>query len=165
MTDQVVSDDTIHELRHIVRQYRVCYEVWPEWLMVGQTRRQVGFEVELCGVHQCQAAGESPPCRHGYQTYDQLKRIAQWLIAGSASTARCQILPYDAAVHQSPRRRFRPEVILTIKILHRHDHRFDAPVDHDEELCLKHLREKLAAIGIAEGIWIDPDKQRSAPPS
>lgn len=163
MTEQVVSEDTIGQLRHIVRQYRVCYEVWPEWLMVGQTKRQVGYEIELCGMQESRAERNGPG--HGYQTYTQLKRIAQWLIAGNTTAARCQMLPYDQALHRSPRRRFRPDVILTIKILHRHDHRFDAPVDQCQELCLKQLREKLAALGIAEGIWVDPDKQRHAQPS
>lgn len=165
MTAQVVSDDTIGQLRHIVRQYRVCYEVWPAWLMVEQTKRQVGYEIELCGVHQCHAEGDWLPCEHPCQTYNQLKRIAHWLITGNTTTARCQIQPYDEALHRSPRRRFRPDVIVTIKILHRGDHRFDAPVDHCQELCLKQFCEKLAALGIAEGIWVDPDKQRHAQPS
>lgn len=163
MIEAVIPHISMEELQGLVQQHRVCYEVWPEWLMVEDKKVQIGFEIELCGVHECDGNHDSPACQLCYQTFDDLKRVAEWLVAESGTTARCEILPYDDALHESPKRRFRPEIVLTIKILHRHDHQFDAPVDQSEELCLKQLREKLAGIGVAEGIWFPRDKQEPGP--
>jgi len=40
-------------LSSLVQRYQVCWEVWPEYLPVGQAVGQVGFELELSGSDKC----------------------------------------------------------------------------------------------------------------
>jgi hypothetical protein len=61
------------------------------------------------------------------------------------------VQPFDNALRQTPKRRFRQEVVLSMRILHRHG--FDQPVDDCEERCLKEMRQKLAELGVHEGAW------------
>ena len=76
--------------------------------------------------------------------------------------SRYEIEPYDHALHESPQRKFVPEVVLSMKILHRHG--FDKPVDECEERCLKEMRSKLAELGVRAGEWrpTKSEAQRSA---
>ena len=43
------SATTNNDPAELMQRYQVCWEVWPEYLTVGQTMRQVGFELELSG--------------------------------------------------------------------------------------------------------------------
>jgi hypothetical protein len=63
----------------------------------------------------------------------------------------------DNALRETPKRRFRLEVVLGIRILHRHG--FDQPVDECEEVCLKEMRQKLKELGVHESDW-QSERQR-----
>ena len=71
--------------------------------------------------------------------------------------SRYEIEPYDHALHESPQRKLRPEVVLSMKILHRHG--FDQMVDQCEERCLKEMRVKLAMLGVPAGQWRSNDQR------
>lgn len=143
--------ENIEPVKQLVTEHQVCYEVWPEYLMVQGNKVQVGFSLELCGTHGHERSQPLPGCSQCYQVYEDLRRIADWIKPREKRPSYYEIQPYDRALHQSIRRRFRSEVSLTIRILHRQG--FDRPVDECEELCLKEMREKLAELGVLEGRW------------
>ncbi|MDX1410746.1 MAG: hypothetical protein R3351_01190, partial [Nitrospirales bacterium] len=65
--------------------------------------------------------------------------------------SRYEIEIFDSAIRYSPRRRRRPDVMLTIKILHRSE--YDKPVDECEVLCLDEMKTKLTELGAPERSW------------
>lgn len=141
-------------LGDIVRKHAACYEVWPEWSLDGGRRVKVGFELQLCGTNARCAAHETfhhvPGCHSCRQTYEDLKEVAEWMLPNERRASRYEIQTFDRALHIAPRGRgARSEVVLTVKILHRHG--FNDPVDACEELCLREMRRKLADLGMKEG--------------
>jgi hypothetical protein len=149
--------ETIEELQDLVRKYRVCYEVWPEYLMVDGQKTHVGFELELCGACEQGHGHFSPVCESCQRTFEDLRQLASRIVPDGEGAVRCEIQPYDRAIHETPKRQFRPEVILTLKILHQCG--FDQPVDRCEELCLKEMRKELADLGVPEGSWFSEKTQ------
>src|SRR5262249_5652554 len=142
---------TISQLKELVDLHCACYEVWPEFLMVGRQKVKVGFDLELFGTHEHGTSWLEPGCALCVRTFEDLCRIAEWIMPKERRASRYQIDPYDHALRESPRRVFRVEVLLTMKTLHRHG--FDQPVDECEERCLKEIRGKLAILGVPEGEW------------
>ncbi len=61
-----------------------------------------------------------------------------------------EIRVFDASIHYSSQRRFRPEVILAIKIMHREG--FDHPTDSCEVRVLNEMEENLKNLGPAKEI-------------
>lgn len=59
--------------------------------------------------------------------------------------------PFETAIHFSPRRKMRKDVILVIDIMHRD--RFDLPIDECEMRCLREMREKLKELGARPDQW------------
>lgn len=141
----------IGPLRELVNRHRVYYEVWPENLALNEKTVKVGFDLQLNGVHEHAEGGILPGCHHCQQVYDDLRRIAEWIMPKEERPSAYEIEPFDRSLHQVPRHGLRLEVALTMKILHRHN--FDQPVDACEERCLKEMRGKLADLGVKEGNW------------
>jgi len=148
---QADSQPSIERLQDLIQKHRVCYEVWPAYLMVEGKRVQVGFELELCGTHEHEGDQFEPGCPQCHQTFDDLQQIAEWVKPKKARASRYEIQPFDRALRETPKRGFRPEVVLSMKILHRHG--FDQPVDECEEFCLKEMQTKLRELGVPEGSW------------
>ena len=141
--------ETASRLRELAQAHCVRYEVWPELLMAHGQMVKVGYDLELCGVHdhgEEQVVAGCPHCQH---TYAVLRQIAEWILPADKRPSWYDIEPFDHALHEAPLRKFRPEVVLSVKILHRHG--FDAPIDECEQRCLKEMRGKLESIGVAEG--------------
>lgn len=144
-------------LREIVQQHQVCYEVWPEWYMKDGRKLQIGFELQLCGVNS--HAGSSGDTRHPVpgcpiclHTYNELRKIAEWVLPIDERPSRYEIQAFDHAWHLAPAKRSkRQEVVVTIVIMHRED--FNRPVDDCERGCLKEMRQRLAQLGIREEVW------------
>jgi hypothetical protein len=124
-------------LAELIQHHQICYEVWPEWAMVDGRRVQIGFEVDLCAA----ARDEPDPSQ-----FEQLKELAASVLTGDQSTTDFEILPFDNSVHESPRRGFRPEVVLGVQILHKHGS--EQPVDDCEQQCLRDLEHRLRKLGI-----------------
>jgi hypothetical protein len=160
-TAQGNSRKTIEQLHQLVRKHEVCYEVWPEYLMVQDNKVQVGFGLELCGTHGHKSGQRLPGCPQCQQTFEDLRHIANWIMPREERASRYDIQPYDRALREAPKRGFRPEVNLTLKILHREGG--DLPVDPCEELCLKEMRGKLAELGVPEGHWRSGQDQPQRP--
>ncbi len=145
------SGEPVDQLKALVSDHQVCYEVWPEHLIVQGESVQVGFGLELCGTHGHDDTHPMPGCAQCYQLYTDLKRIADWIEPQEQRPSQYEIQPFDRALHESAKRRFRPEVTLTIKILHREG--FDQPVDDCEQRCLTEMVQKLGELGATRGKW------------
>ena len=146
---------TVEQLREIVRRHRVCYEVWPECLVVKGTTTKVGFLLELNGTNADHADDVLPACVHCRRTFEDLLQIAEWIVPKDQRPSYCDVESYDNAVRETAKRAFRPEVVLGIKILHRCG--FDQPVDVCEELCLKEMKQKLSELGVNDGSWSEEE--------
>lgn len=145
------SNEFVERLKELVEKHQVCYEVWPETLLVNGQRVKVGFELQLYGSHQHGKTEFSPGCRLCVETFEDLRQIAERIMPKEERLSLYEIEPYDRSLHLEPKRKFRPEVALTMKILHRHG--FDQPVDQCEERCLKEMKEKLEQLGVRQGEW------------
>ncbi|MEW6211364.1 MAG: hypothetical protein AB1631_23565 [Acidobacteriota bacterium] len=144
-------EETIDRLRRFVQKHRVCYEVWPEYLMVKGKREKVGFELMLSGANDHESGQAVPGCERCRETFDDLRQIAEWIMPDEERDSRYEIAPYDHSFHSSPKRKLRVEVALSIRILHRRG--FDQPADACEERCLKEMLTKLTELGAFEGEW------------
>jgi len=139
------NQGTVEELKALIRQHRVCWEVLPEKVPVKEARPlKVGFDLILYGTH---ALGDHPVpgCEKCKQIFNDLRKIAQWIMPKVERSSRYEIEIFDSAIRYSPLRRKRPDVMLTIKILHRSE--FDKPVDECEMLCLDEMKTKLIELG------------------
>jgi hypothetical protein len=156
------SDKTVEQLKDLVEMHQVCYEIWPELLIVKGQQVKVGFDLELVGTHEHGTSTLSPGCPRCIRTFEDLHQIAEWIMPKEERPSRYEIEPFDRALHESAQRKFVPEVVLSMKILHRHG--FDQPIDACEERCLKEMRGKLAELGVRAGEWrpIKSQAQQSA---
>lgn len=148
---------TPERLRVIVSRHEVCYEVWPEWASLWGAKTQIGYRLELCGVNEhggAEAEGHpTPGCPRCRRTYDDLRRIAEWVMPGEEGRAsRFEVEGFDRAWHVAPKqRRSRNEIVLAVKVLHRRG--VNEPADECELACLAAMRTRLAEIGVAEGAY------------
>lgn len=139
-------DDEFGKLRELVRQHKVCWEVWPEYHIDREGKKiQIGFELELAGTHHEPKEPPKPGCAECVKVYNDLKRIAQWIIPKEERKSRYEIGIFDSSIHFAAKRKFRREVALTIRILHKG--KFDDPTDDCEIRCLNEMEQKLKALG------------------
>jgi hypothetical protein len=144
------SAEFIERLRLMVRQHRVCYEIWPLWSIAPRVRKGIGFELLLCGVngHVIEEGGALhavPSCEHCAQTFDELREIAEWALLLKRPPLAYDIQSFDHALHLAPpNRQNRNEIIITISVVHQ---------TLSEGDCLKEVRERLAMLGIREDVW------------
>ncbi len=148
------SPETLERLKTLVRAHRVCWEVWPEQLAWKEHRPlHVGFDLVLYGAHAHDKDRPSPGCEKCKLIFEHLREIAEWIVPKVQRPSRYDIQIFDQAVHYAPERGNRPDVALTIKILHRSE--IDKPVDECEVLCLNEMKAKLAQIGVRQQRWKD----------
>jgi len=79
-------------LRNIALKHQVSYEVWPEWSGFGGRARRIGYCVSLCGINdgvECGHGHHVPGCIHCGLTYDELRKIAEWLTLKVDPDCRC----------------------------------------------------------------------------
>ena len=139
-------------LLELVSRYHVCWETWPELLLASKRQRQVGFELELSGTLDTdQHPGwlRQTECR---RIFDALHAIAEFILPPEGRpSSMYEITPYEHALHYSAVRGYRPDVALSVKILHRDG--FDQPVDDCEVRCLREMTERLKQLGACERKW------------
>ena len=150
------DEPTVPEaLRSIVLRHQVCYEVWPEWSGSGGRAIRIGYCVTLYGVNDrndCVRGHHVPGCPHCGFTYDELRKIAEWIKLTEQRGCRFEIQPFDRALHIAPKQRWsRNEITVNGQILHRHD--VDTPLDDSQEGSLKEMRRILRKLGVSEGVW------------
>lgn len=139
-------------LAEIVERYRVCWEVWPECIWAEGQRRQVGYQLELYGTHEPGLEHVDAGCPACQRLYAAMHAIADWILPKERRPSTYEIGAYDQALRYSTSRRNRPDVKLTIRIIHREG--FEAPVDACEVRCLQEMQERLKELGAQERQWI-----------
>ena len=149
--DAAETTQTLEELRMVVQDHRVCWEVLPERIPVkDEEPLKVGFDLMLYGTHEV-GMHPTPGCERCAQIYRDLRKIANWIIPKEERPSRYEISIYESAIGYNRMRGNRPDVELTIKILHRA--RYDQPVDECEVLCLNEMKAKLLDLGAQEKRW------------
>ena len=138
-------------LADFVKRYQVCSEVWPEYLMVDGKERQVGFELELTGTPEPGTDHVGPGCPACRRVYAALHAVADWILPKEERPSRYEVGPYEQALRYSAVRGSRPDVTLSLKILHRRG--FDQPVDQCEVRCLEEMNQRLKQLGACERQW------------
>jgi hypothetical protein len=148
MSIQDQETDT-RRLQSLVEKHTVYYEVSPECSLVDGKQVKVGFELRLYGTHDHGKTLLRPGCEVCVRTFEDLRQIAAWIVPREERASWYEVQPFDQALHLTPKHNLRPEVALTLKILHRHG--FNDPIDECEERCLKEMEEKLSALGVHLG--------------
>lgn len=138
-------------LADLVKQYQVCWEVWPENLVVSGKERQVGFELELSGTPESGTDPIGPGCPACQHVYAALRAVADWILPKDERPSMYTIDPYEQALRYSSVRGGRPDVTLSVKILHRRG--FDQPVDQCELRCLEEMKQRLRELGACQQQW------------
>jgi hypothetical protein len=143
-------DLSADELRHLITEHQVCYEVWPESAVVGGRRTMMGYEVELCGVPLGgQQAYERIDMAERWKTFYALRTLALDIlrsIDGNGSAIRT----YDGSLRAAARRKFRLEIVLTIRLVSLPG---NAKTSAGAEHRLEMLQEQFASLGMSRGSW------------
>jgi hypothetical protein len=143
-------------LSSLVQRYQVCWEVGPECLAVGQAIRQVGFELELTGSDKC--IQFNPTCPECLRIRSALEAIANWIFERDENVT-LEVSHHDQSISYCAARGNRPDVTLTIRILHRTD--FTAPVDRCEISYLERIKTRLRQLGVCERHWVGGSDHQS----
>jgi len=122
----------------LIQHHEICYEVWPEWAIVDGRRVQVGFEVDICAAarHDYPEAGQ----------FENLKELASSVLPTDQAAPDFEILPFDNSIHESPRRGFRPEIVLGVHIVQKRG--VDQEVDEREQQFLHEVERRLHKLGV-----------------
>ncbi len=143
------SETTVERARGLVEKHSVHYEARPEEQLVDGKIVKIGFALELCGTHEHGETRMTPGCERCVQTFADLREIAEWIMPQQERPSRYEIAPFDSALHFSSTRKLRGEVVLTMKIVHRHG--YFQPIDDCEQRCLAEMKKKLAELGARQG--------------
>jgi hypothetical protein len=148
--DDVTSSATKkNELAQLVQRYQVCWEVWPEYLTVGHTMSQVGFELELSGSDK--RIEFNPTCPECSQIRWALEAIASWILDQKDVALTLELDYREQSISYSGARGNRPDVTLAIRILHRTG--LSDPVDVHEIHYLEKMKTQLRQLGACERQW------------
>lgn len=144
----------IAKLKELVRQHKVCWQVWPEYHIDRKGNGiQIGFELDLLGTYYQPRHPPEPGCEECVKVYVDLKHIALWIIPKEVRDSCYEMGTFDASIRYATRRESRSEISLPIRILHREG--FDRPVDACEVRCLKEMEGKLKVLGAQKHEWIE----------
>lgn len=164
MKDQTVkhddvqsSEDRFLDLKKMVKRYRVCWEVFPEYVYVDRKRLQTGFRLELIGTHEASAGHPEPGCVKCQDVFGALRVVAGWILPKEERPSMYEIGIFDHSIKYDTLRRNRPDITLAIRIMHRAGF---GPVDSCEELCLKEMRQKLSELGAAQQHWKEQHEEK-----
>ncbi len=139
------------ELKELVQGFRVCWKAWPELAYVGDEKRQIGHALELAGTHEPSVQHPDPGCEHCRRVFRALQEIAEWILPREERPSEYEIEPYRPAITHWSLHHNRPDVMLTIRIPHRHG--YELPLDGCEDRCLKEMEQRLAAMGACRLQW------------
>ena len=146
-----VDTTNLANIRDLVQRFRVCWEVYPERILTTGEIRNVGFALELYGTHEPGTEHVSPGCEHCRPVQEALKEIAHWILPREERASTYEVAVDTRALTYSQDRGERPDVQVTIRILHRCD--CERPVDDCEVRCLTDMKHALCEIGACKGRW------------
>ena len=150
-------------MRDLVKRFAVCWEAHLEQAVVAEPDpkqnerrfrrkiKEIGFSLELYGTPEPWAKNVSPGCDPCLRVQSALKEISEWILPREQGRCTFQIETELASLHYSPVRKNRPDVCVTIQILHRNN--WDQPIDECEENCLNQIERVLHELGACKGAW------------
>ena len=145
---------TSEGLRAILRRHGVCYDFWLQGSASGGVTTYSGYMLRLCGVSDAEHFGGEchvPSCHHCHRTYDDLRKVAEWLVPQNEQGDHCEIEPFDETWHIGQRQgQSRKEIGVTINALHRPH--VNAPADACHCRCLSDMLARLDHLGVHEGV-------------
>lgn len=139
------------ECEQSVRRFRVCWEAWPEYVVVDGRKQQIGFELELSGTHAIEASHVNPGCVYCLEVFGALLDIADAVVPAGMRAIGFEFRPYEKILRYSAVRAFRPDVTLSVKIMHGNGQYL--PVDEDQERCLREIQHSLEMLGVHHRSW------------
>jgi hypothetical protein len=146
MTIVVVNnnDDSFPEVRDVVSEHDVRFEVWPELAFIDGRKAPIGYEIEISGQADCDSTDDVPGCERCDRTFSELRRIA--VLAGAQPA---DIPSYDSSWHSAPKDGPRRRIVLTIRLT-----RFEGDensADEIEHARLVAIEKRLTAFGVRRG--------------
>lgn len=140
------------DLKALVERHQICYESYPIWhVPLEGGKVEIGYELDLIGTHDHPQHPPSPGCDECRPVQRALLTIANAILPPNDRASRYTLEPYEVAIHFSPRRKMRKDLLVAIDITHRD--RFDRPVDECEMRCLSEMKEKLKQFGARPEHW------------
>lgn len=141
-----------HDIQSLVQRHQVCFESYPIWhIPRGGGKVAIGYELDLIGTHHDPEHAPKPGSNECRPVQQALMLIARSILPTDDRPSRYAIEPFDTAIHFSPRRKMRKDIVLAIDIVHRGP--FDRPIDECETRCLREMKEKLKALGARPEHW------------
>lgn len=139
-------------LKEWVRQYRVTWELgaWQE--LVEHRITTVGFELRLFGRHEPRVHA-SPGCDACVPLFERLRAIALTALPKEHRPTQYEIEPFDASFHLRPESEWKPEVQLTVHIVHREG--YLSPLDECQKRCAVEIQKALGDLGVQPKTWSD----------
>lgn len=116
----MAADDTKVAIRkELVQRFKVCSKVWRELSYVNGEKRQIGYALELAGTHEPWVEHPQPGCEHCQRIFSALRNIAEWIRPREDRASEYEIEPFDQSIRYWSQHGNRPDVILTMRVLHR----------------------------------------------
>jgi hypothetical protein len=134
-----------------VQNHRICWESRPEYAVVEEDTREVGFVIELAATHEQPHRAPVAGCPECELPLRALEAVVAFVLPKGQRDSIYDVDVRYGAINYAPRRGNRPEVSATIRILHADG--ADRPVDRCEERCRQEIIRKLREIGAREGTW------------
>jgi hypothetical protein len=141
-------------LRELIQRHKVYWQVWPQQVVRGASRVQVGFRIGLLGTHDHPQRNPIAGCSECWKVYRSLCSVAQWLVPQPDRESEARIAPFDTTLLYSPGRE-RKDVMLTINIVNRGD--------PDDLRCRSQIEERLRRLGAPQGTWNESPPGDSPP--
>lgn len=143
-------------VRELIQRYKICWEVWPEFVPNNGHLEKTGFDLELLGTHAEGTDHVSPGCDACVEVYSALRELAKFIVPQDRNLPTFfEVEPFEPALRYASIRKNRPDVLLEIKIMHRSGL---GPLDDCEQHCLQLMQNRLDALGAYRGRWApDPD--------
>ena len=153
--------ETEATLQEWVRQHRVTWELgaWQE--SVEHRVTTVGFELRLFGRHEPHVHA-SPGCSECVLVFERLRAIALAAFPKEHRPTKYEVEPFHAALHLRPESEWKPEVQLTLHIVHRED--YLRPLDECEKRCAEEIQKALRGLGVQPRSWSDTRRGVSPEP-
>ena len=153
--------ETEATLQEWVRQHRVTWELgaWQE--SVEHRVTTVGFELRLFGRHEPHVHA-SPGCSECVPVFERLRAIALASFPKEHRPTKYEVEPFHAALHLRPESEWKPEVQLTVHIVHRED--YLRPLDECEKRCAEEIQKALRGLGVQPRSWSDTRRGVSPEP-
>jgi len=108
------------QYRERIKKHRVCYEYWPDHLMLQGKTAQVGLALGLRGTHGQGIDHPAPGCSRCVRIDEDLRQLAKWAIPQEEYLPQYEIRIYDQQHCDAMKRELRPEAVLRVEVLHRH---------------------------------------------